>query len=142
LADDLAQEVFIRAWKARDRYQELGNARAYLLRIADHLVCDYFRKLGREVNLSDQQWEGVEPARPRSEPEAAEAVMRKEACAKLGEALELLTAAQRRVLLLRYFGDLSFAEIAGVMECPLGTALSHARRGLQALRELFVQSES
>ena len=51
LADDLTQEVFFRAWKARRRYREQGSARAYLLRIADRLVCDRGRKAGREITL-------------------------------------------------------------------------------------------
>ena len=40
LADDMTQEVFWRAWRGRERYREAGTARAYLLRIADRLVCD------------------------------------------------------------------------------------------------------
>ena len=44
VADDLSQEVFCRAWQARSRYREQGNARAYLLRIADRLVCDRGRR--------------------------------------------------------------------------------------------------
>jgi RNA polymerase sigma-70 factor (ECF subfamily) len=53
LADDMTQEVFWRAWRGRERYREVGTARAYLLRIADRLVCDHGRKQGREVNLSE-----------------------------------------------------------------------------------------
>ena len=56
---------------------------------------------------------------------------------ELAAALNELTLAQRRVLLLRYFGELSFEEIAGTLGCPLGTALSHCRRGLAALRKLL-----
>lgn len=63
--------------------------------------------------------------------------MRAEARHQLDAAMELLTAAQRRVLLLRYYGDLSFAEIAETMDCPLSTALSHCRRGLLALRQII-----
>ena len=48
LADELAQEVFLRAWQARNRYQEKGTLRAYLIRIADRLVCDPARRNGRD----------------------------------------------------------------------------------------------
>jgi len=54
--------------------------------------------------------------------------------------LASLSPPQRRALLLRYYGDLSFAEIAAIMGCPLGTALSHCRRGLLKLRELLVET--
>ena len=65
--------------------------------------------------------------------------MQSEARRELEAAMELLTAAQRRVLLLRYYGDLSFAEIAETMGCPLSTALSHCRRGLLALRQIIAE---
>ena len=137
LAEDLTQEVFFRAWRARRRYREQGNARAYLLRIADRLVCDRRRKGGREITLNEEKWRQIEPA-SRAEP--AGDLARVEAAGQLSAALESLSAVQRRVLLLRYYGQLSFSEIAQAVGCPLNTALSHCRRGLQALRELLVEN--
>ena len=60
--DDLLQEVFCRAWQARDRYAEQGTARAYLLRIADRLICDRGRVAQRERPMNSEQWEQLEPA--------------------------------------------------------------------------------
>jgi len=68
VADDLTQEVFLRAWQARDRYREQGNARAYLLRIADRLVVDRARKSGRELNLNEENWNQIEPPDDVDEP--------------------------------------------------------------------------
>jgi RNA polymerase sigma-70 factor (ECF subfamily) len=138
-ADDLAQEVFVRAWQARGRYREEGNARAYLLRIADRLVCDRARKRGREVHVSDEQWRQVEPAYPSGEPDGE--ATQDAAIGQLAAAMESLSPPQQRVLLLRYYGELSFAEIAAIMQCPVGTALSHCHRGLQALRKQLVENE-
>ena len=137
VAEDLTQEVFCRAWQARRRYRERGNARAYLLRIADRLVCDRGRKAGREITLDEEKWKRIEPAGRDAEPSAS--VAGAEAIEQLATALESLSAVQRRVLLLRYYGELSFAEIARVIDCPLNTTLSHARRGLLALRKLLVE---
>jgi RNA polymerase sigma-70 factor (ECF subfamily) len=138
LADDLAQEVFCRAWQARDRYREQGNARAYLLRIADRLVCDHRRRGGRELTLDEEAWQAIEP--PSDVVEPSEAVSLEEAGSQLAAALDLLSPVQRRVLLLRYYGQLRFAEIAEAIGCPLNTTLSHCRRGLLALRRLLVES--
>ena len=139
VADELAQEAFFRAWQARHRYHEEGYARAYLIRIADRLVCDYIRRLGHEVQVGDEQWKQVEPASRGAEPDNA--LLQHESVEQLQAALERLSPAQRRVLLLRYYSDMSFAEIASVMGCPLGTALSHCRRGLQMLRSQLVENE-
>jgi RNA polymerase sigma-70 factor, ECF subfamily len=139
LADDLTQEVFCRAWQARDRYREEGKARAYLLRIADRLVIDHYRKSGREVNLSDADWRQVEPTERARLPE--DAIRQEETFSELAATLDRLSAAQRRVLLLRYYGSLSFAEIATIMDCPVGTVLSHCHRGLLTLRSFLVETD-
>ncbi len=140
LADDLAQEVFRRAWQARNRYTEQGTPRAYLLRIADRLACDHARRSKREVTLDDAGWEEVEPESRGALPESP--LVKSEERRELAEALDQLTVPQRRVLLLRYYGDMSFEEIAATLECPLNTALSHCRRGLLALRRLMTGEQT
>lgn len=138
LADDLVQEVFCRAWQARGRYREEGNVRAYLLRIADRLACDRARRSGREVNVSEEDWRRLEPAQDGRAPDDAAA--QREVLEQLAAALDSLSPVQRRVLLLRYFGQVRFSEIADMVGCPLSTALSHAHRGLLALRRLLVKT--
>ena len=59
--------------------------------------------------------------------------------AVLRQALDRLPESQRRALLLRYYGDLSFQEIAAALGCPLSTALSHCHRGLEALRQKWAE---
>lgn len=134
-AEDLLQEVFLRAWQARDRYREDGKARAYLFRIADRLVVDQNRRR-KPVELDERGWTRVEPQAPETPPDrlAAEETER-----RLREALGQLSVPQQRTLLLRYFGALGFDEIAQILDCPLSTVLSHARRGLAALRRLMVE---
>jgi RNA polymerase sigma-70 factor (ECF subfamily) len=139
LADDLTQDVFCRAWQGRARYQEQGLARAYLLRIADRLVLDHHRKAGREVNLSEEVWKQIEPTQRITAPE--DALKKEEAFKQLAATLDQLSPHQRRVLLLRYYGELSFSQIAEILECPIGTALSHCHRGLQTLKGLLAETD-
>ena len=139
LADELCQEVFHRAWTARRRYKEQNNARAYLFRVADRLVRDD-RKAKRPVNLDEKTWRQIEPSSHDGEP--SRAAVRAEDAERLASVIERLPPQQRRVLLLRYYGQLSFAEIAEIVGCPMNTALSHCRRGLEALRKLMGEDES
>lgn len=134
-ADDLLQEVFRRAWQARDRYRDEGRERAYLLRIADRLVVDRSRRLGLEVNVDEATWQEVEPA--ADETATIDRIVNGDLNAELLSALAQLTNVQKRVLLLRFFSDMTFEEIAEALGCPLGTALSHCRRGLAAMRKLM-----
>lgn len=139
VADDVLQEVFRRAWQVRDSFRQQGQDRAFLIRIADHLVCDRARKLGRELNLDESGWQSQEPAATEDDPAAL--AQWREAEQDLTVALDRLSVGQRRVLLMRYFGGLEFAEIAEQLGCPLNTALSHCRRGLQTLRKLMVSHQ-
>jgi RNA polymerase sigma-70 factor (ECF subfamily) len=137
VADDLTQEVFCRAWQARGSYKEQGSSRAYLLRIADRLACDRYRRKGPERTLNEEGWKQHEPLSRWLGP--AEAAATAEMTGRLAVAMEHLSPIQRRVLLLRYYGQLSFQEIAEVIPCPLNTAASHCHRGLESLRKLLVE---
>ena len=153
VAEDLLQETFARAWRARRRYVDAGDGarteRAYLIRIADRLAQDRFRRLGglgrarqgAEVLLGEAEWDRVEPPDTRA-PAASEQLEREDARRVLEIALEALTEPQRRTLLLRYYGDLSFAEIASSMGAPVNTVLSHCHRGLKAMRRLLAERPS
>jgi RNA polymerase sigma-70 factor (ECF subfamily) len=142
-ADDLLQEVFCRACQSADLYQDQGQERGYLLRIADRLACDWHRRRQRtsrhEVALDSQAWQRLEPAHDDG---PLEELTRRENEQQLAAALELLSEPQRRTLLLRYYGDLDFNDIAATLACPVNTVLSHARRGLLALRRALVEKET
>jgi len=136
-ADDLAQEVFCRAWQARQRYREEGHARSYLLRIADRLACDRIRRKKPEETLGHEGWQDKEPWSESGDPVTT--AVQSEATQRLHAALAQLTPIQQRVLLLRYYGQLTFDEIAQTLGCPLNTALSHCRRGLEMLRKQLAE---
>ena len=134
VADDLLQETFQRAWQARDRYAENGRERSYLLRIADRLAVDHARRQQRrEATQEEQAWEAATPYERDGSPE--QSLVLAEEGRLLTASLQLLNESQRRVLTLRFYGDLEFAEIAEAMNCPLGTVLSHCHRGLAKLRK-------
>ncbi len=135
VAEDLTQDVFCRAWEARASYQEQGKGLAYLLRIADRLVCRRWRRRKPVANLDEEGWKCHEPASPTVPPVDVAATA--EQMALLARAMERLSPIQQRVLLLRYYGQLDFAEIAEIMEIPVSTTLSHCRRGIEALRKLL-----
>ncbi len=135
LADDLWQEVFRRACQAQETYDEQGYARAYLLKIADRLICDWARNVHREVTVDETTWHRLEPSHREYAPEHR--LLHHEMSNQLQAAMKKLSDHQRRALLLRYYGELSFQEIAEQLHCPLNTALSHVRRGLEAMRGLL-----
>ena len=137
LAEDLMQEVFCRAWRARGRYCDTGHERAYLLRIADRLACDHVRRRKREGPANASGAQLVECAGREGPPWQRMAQAENERF--LAAALDALSEPQRRTLLLRYYGNFEFSEIAEQLGIPLNTVLSHNRRGLSALRQMLAE---
>jgi RNA polymerase sigma-70 factor (ECF subfamily) len=136
LAEDMVQEVFLRAWKQRESYVEQGSEKGYLFRIADRLVIDHRR--AKSADSLPEAFEIID----HSVSAPLDELISRESAERLREGMGRLSEAQRRVLLLRYFGQLKFEEIAPMIGCPLATALSHARRGLEQLRAFFAASPS
>ena len=140
VADDLSQEVFLRAWKGLDLYAEQGEAKAYLMKIAYRVVCNAKRRRSMEVNVDDETWTAVEPVDAKADP--ARNVHQTELNATLSAVLDQLSEAEKKVLTLRYFGEMKFNEIADLIEMPLNTVLSHARRGLARMRDIMQKNNT
>lgn len=135
IAEDLSQEVFVRAWKHRESFQGQGKDRAYLLQIADRIACDWSRD---RTNTQGEQipFEDIpDPVGANQDPTAA--IADEETRRQLSQAIDLLSDNQRRTLAMRYFGQMEFHEIARILELPTNTVLSHVRRGLVALRRIL-----
>jgi RNA polymerase sigma-70 factor (ECF subfamily) len=129
--DDLLQETFFRAWRHRKKFLDEGKDRPYLLKIADRLLVDEFRKR----RWKTQPLEGDVFSR---NDESDHRMLDMENREMLRKAMGLLSEPQQRTLLLRFYGQMSFQDIAQHLGCPLSTALSHCRRGLESLRQLLV----
>jgi len=131
-AQDLTQEVFVRVVRMIGTYEHHDRFESWLFRIAANLGRDRLRRLRAAPRM--EPWvdrpEESEPqfGRTPDNLEGTEAALRMQAC------LAKLPEAEREVVLLRFYSDLSFAEIAELMGTPLGTALARAHRGLGKLR--------
>lgn len=126
LAQDAAQEAFLRLWRLRDRYQPRGCLQAYLLRTIRTVCLDYARA-ARPCDTLD--WDRKDPT---AGPERL-AQQRGHADA-VSQAVYSLPEPQRAVFLLSQYEGLSYAEIAEVLECPVGTVASRKHQATETLR--------
>lgn len=128
LAEDLAQQVFLKAWQAIPRYEQRGAPfRAWLYRMAHNQMVDHFRRLRPTTDL-----DGVEV------PQAAEAeehVMTAELHDRLRTALDRLSEDHRQVLVLRFLMEQSAREIGEVMQRKEVTVRGLQMRAIRALRQ-------
>jgi RNA polymerase sigma-70 factor (ECF subfamily) len=144
-AEDLVQEVFVRLVRTIETYEHDGRFEAWLFRIAANLARDRARRLSRTPVIasldtaSDGDGRGQEYSQPRLLARGAphDRLETAEDVDRLQVALTRLPPAEREVVMLRHFSELSFAEIAQIMGTPLGTALARAHRGLAKLRQLM-----
>jgi RNA polymerase sigma-70 factor (ECF subfamily) len=146
-AEDLMQEVFVRLVRMIGVYKHDGRFEAWIFRIAANLARDRVRKVKRtprQVALFESDAEGhsssgtssLEDLAAADEPVDARLVRAEEADV-LHAALKELSAAEREVIMLRHFSQMTFKEIAEATGVPLGTALARGHRGLARLREIM-----
>jgi RNA polymerase sigma factor (sigma-70 family) len=135
LADDIAAETFTQAFRQRDRYDGSSDAGPWLFGIAANLVRRHHRSERRQLLAYARAGSGsVEPSDLDDADDRldAEAMWRHVALA-----LASLRAADREVLLLLAWAELSYQEIAQALGVPVGTVRSRLHRGRTRLRELL-----
>ena len=118
-ARDVVQEAFARALRDRDQYRGDGPLGAWVWRIAVRVALES-RRNGHELTLEELVGDASAPPAPERDP-------------ALAEALQQLPARRRLFVFLRYFADLSYAEIAvlcHVSEGTVGATLARARADL------------
>lgn len=141
-AEDLLQEVFVRLARTIERYNHDGRFEAWLFCIAANLARDWLRRArkrreaGETVSLGGESTQRDEPILAEN-LDPSQALVLAEDVDRMQRALNQLSPAEREVIVLRHFSEMSFQEIADVMETPLGTALARAHRGLQRMRQLM-----
>ena len=138
-ADDLLEEVWVRAFRSRDRYDDRVAALAWLYGIARNVLLGHFR--------SQHSLAAGDPGRRKlGEPDPWDAVDdrldARRTVSGLTEALAALADEDREVLLLVAWEQLNSAEVAVVMDIPQGTARSRLHRARVQLRAYLETQES
>ena len=137
-AEDLVQDTYLKAFRAADRFVPGTNLRAWLFTILHNTARNRARDRARDA--VDVDSEAVEQARDSGfgtrDSETPESLLIREAMApELQEAIDDLPAAFRQAVWLRDVEEFSYAEIADMLEVPLGTVMSRISRGRRLLFE-------
>ncbi|MBN1876413.1 MAG: sigma-70 family RNA polymerase sigma factor [Anaerolineae bacterium] len=131
LAEDAAQETFIRAWQYLHKYQPRAPFRNWLYRIATNSAVNLLRREREMVDVED-----LPLTSPEMGPEAtAEAQERAE---RVRQAVLALPEASRSVLVLREYSGFAYQDIADTLEIPIGTVMSRLNYARKRLRELLM----
>lgn len=137
-AEDVAQEVFVRAFRALGTFDAERPLRPWLLRIASNLAHNRRRSLGRYLEALKRLYSAPETTTSSASP--AEGLAKRWEAETLWSAIKHLKPAEQEVVYLRYFLELSEAEMATAMNVAPGTVKSRLHRALSRLR-LVVDQE-
>ena len=140
-SEDVAQNTFLQVWKSRARYQRTAKFTTWLFTIARNLCLNEIRRRSRHPAESIEEAHAEHDDQPRQQYEdrthiaAPEKLLHGELAGKIEEALAELPENQRTAILLCRQDDLSYEEIAEILECSLSATKSLIHRGRETLKE-------
>ncbi len=145
-AEDLLQEMFLKLLQRIQGYRHEGRFEPWLFRVAVNMIRDRGRKLQRQSRALAT---GAEPGNPLHRAagptdEGADPGKPLELAEDLGrmqEALGELPELDREIILLRFYGGISFRDIAEQLQIPVGTAIAKVHRGLKKLKRMMTENE-
>lgn len=147
LVEEVVDDAFVVVWQSADRFEGRSTVSTWALGIAHRKALKRLARLRREPVLPA----GFDPRsarEPEVEPEAPARLARRETAIEVGRALATLPEEQRAVVILTFFEELSYPEIARVLDCPVNTVKSRMfearkklRRRLPELAAGFVRRE-
>ena len=146
IAEDVVQDAYERACKYFAAFRG-GSGRAWLLQIVRNAAYSTLKARGSEWrSRSAAEWlptaeDGVDMDMPDSSPGPEATLAQRQDLAALDDALNALPVAWRECLILREVEELSYKEMARIMEVPIGTVMSRLSRARQALQREVVRDD-
>lgn len=134
-AEDLTQDVFMRAYRAFRRLRADSNYRAWLYRIATNRAYTLLKRRGSAALDDEAEW------LPDDRPEQQEQMILAESWSEIGEAISALPPRQRIALVMRYVQGLEYEEIAAALDCSQETARANVSHAIRQLRRELVEVE-
>ncbi len=139
LAEDIFQETFVKAIITikQGRYTENGKFRAWISRIAHNLIIDNFRQEKNEQTISNDDCEvDLFNNSKLSDGTVEDMMVKEQILSDVKRLVEYLPDNQKEVLILRYYQDLSFKEIADITGVSINTALGRMRYAILNMRRM------
>ncbi|MDR0546433.1 MAG: sigma-70 family RNA polymerase sigma factor [Dysgonamonadaceae bacterium] len=139
MTEDIFQDTFVKAITTikQGRYTENGKFRAWISRIAHNLIIDYYRQEKNEQTISNDDCEvDLLNNAKLSDGTVEDAMVKDQILSDVKKLINYLPGNQKEVLLLRYYQDLSFKEIADITGVSINTALGRMRYAILNMRRM------
>jgi RNA polymerase sigma-70 factor (ECF subfamily) len=144
IADDIFQDTFVKVITTikQGRYYDAGNKFVgWVMRIAHNQTIDYYRRLASDKEISNDAYETGDLFKEESlcEYSAQDAIEKEESLHDIETLISMLPDDQRRIVMMRYYQDLSFKDIADLEQISINTALGRMRYALINMRKNAVR---
>lgn len=139
LAEDIFQETFVKAIMTikQGRYSENGKFSAWITRIAHNLIIDFYRQEKSENTVStDDEETNLLNRKDLSEDNIEDAMVINQIHTDVKRIVDALPDSQREVLVMRYYQNMSFKEIADATNVSINTALGRMRYAILNMRRI------
>jgi RNA polymerase sigma-70 factor, ECF subfamily len=138
-ADDLAQEIFVRAFEKLHRFDRARSFFTWLYTIALNLIRNHLKKAGR---IAFEEIGENTPVRPPDQSsDAGEILARDERITTVESTLQKLPKDLREALVLKFYQDLAFDQVAEILGISLSAAKMRVYRGLEKMRVMVEEEE-
>ncbi|MFM2250134.1 MAG: hypothetical protein RLZZ358_1061, partial [Bacteroidota bacterium] len=144
VAEDLLQDVFVKVLHTlnSDKYNEEGKFQPWVMRIAHNLAIDHFRKAKRYPTILLEDGSNLFNSLSFAEDSSEEQRIKEETLAFVRNLIDELPEAQKEVVIMRHYLDMSFQEIAEQTGVSINTALGRMRYALNHIRKKMKQVNS
>jgi RNA polymerase sigma-70 factor (ECF subfamily) len=144
VAEDLLQDVFVKVLHTlnSDKYNEEGKFQPWVMRIAHNLAIDHFRKAKRYPTILLEDGSNLFNSLSFAEDSSEEQRIKEETMAYVRNLIDELPEAQKEVVIMRHYLDMSFQEIAEQTGVSINTALGRMRYALNHIRKKMKQVNS
>ena len=137
-AEDLVQETYVRALQALGRLRASSNMKGWLFTILRNLWLNQLRKRRNGPQMVEiEVGDGVANNIAEPSKDSHDLYVSKVEAEQVRAAIQELPVESREIILLREYEDLSYQEIASVLDCPVGTVMSRLGRARAKLRALL-----
>jgi RNA polymerase sigma-70 factor, ECF subfamily len=134
-ADDLVQETYVRAMQAMGRLRAGSNMKGWLFTILRNVWFNQLRKWRNGPQMVEiEVWDDVANSIVEPSKDSYDLYVSKMEAEQVRTAIQELPVEFREIILLREYEDLSYLEIANVLDCPVGTVMSRLGRARAKLR--------
>lgn len=129
-AEDLTQDVMVKVWKNRDKFDDVKDLDSYILTIAHHEVMDHFKKMHRQKEYKEKVWAATQ----KSENTVLKEVLQNDLISELETVLRDLPPRQQKVYRMNRLEGLSLDEIGKKLNISPYTVKNHLAKATQKIK--------